>query len=137
MAQAGQVAPRFTLPDGEFRPFPLKAYLGRPVLVAFFPAAFSPPCTREMTALQARLPTFEAANVQLVGISVDGPYALRAFARQYGITFPLVSDFHRETIKAYGVEDENFLGLQGTARRAIFLVDPGGHDPVSLGSTET
>ena len=69
MAETGQLAPRFTLPDGEFRPFSLKAYLGRPVLLAFFPAAFSPPCVREMAALQARLPAFEAANVaRLVGL---------------------------------------------------------------------
>jgi len=123
MVETGDQAPRFTLPDGEFRPFVLKAYLGRPVLLAFFPAAFSPVCTREILALQARLQQFDVAGAQVAGISVDGPYALNGFAHQHGVRFPLLSDFHRETIRAYGVEDANFLGLQGVAKRAIFLID--------------
>lgn len=123
MVETGDQAPRFTLPDGEFRPFALKAYLGRPVLLAFFPAAFSPVCTRELLALQARLQRFDSAGAQVAGISVDGPYTLGAFAQQHGLRFPLLSDFHRETIRAYGVEDPNFLGLQGVARRAVFQID--------------
>lgn len=127
MLDTGDPAPRFTLPDAEFRPFALKAYLGRPVLLVFFPAAFSPVCTHEMDELQTRLPALEGARVQVAGVSVDGPYALRAFARQRGITFPLLSDFHRETIRLYDVEDSNFLGLQGLAKRAIFLIDAEGN----------
>jgi peroxiredoxin len=123
MVGVGQEALPFTLPDAEFRPFALKAYRGRPVLLAFFPAAFSPVCVSELAELQKRLPAFEAAGVLVAGISVDGPYALLACARQYGITFPLLSDFHREVIRAYGVEDPDFLGLQGVARRAVFLID--------------
>jgi len=91
--------------------------------LAFFPAVFSPVCTREMVELQRRLPALEAAGVQVAGISVDGPYTVRALARQHGITFPLLSDFHREAIRAYGVVDADFLGLQGVARRAVFLLD--------------
>ncbi|MGH2404558.1 MAG: redoxin domain-containing protein [bacterium] len=125
-ANVGESPPTFTLPDGEFRPFPLKAYLGRPVLLAFVPAVFSPICTREILALQERLAALETANVQVAGISVDGPYALRAFARQHGVAFPLLSDFHRETIQAYDVEDTDFLGLRGVARRATFLIDAEG-----------
>ena len=124
--EVGHEAPRFTLPDTEFRPFPLKAYLGRPVLLAFFPAAFSPVCTAELSELQRRLPGLEVVRVQVAGISVDGPYALRAFAEAHGITFPLLSDFHRDTIRAYGVEDSNFLGLRDVARRALFLIDAAG-----------
>lgn len=123
MVEVGGEAPRFTLPDSEFRPFPLKAYRGRPVLLAFFPAAFSPVCTREIVEIQRRLPTLEASDVQVAGISVDGPYTLRAFAAQHAVTFPLLSDFHRETIRAFGVEDTNFLGLQGVAQRALFVID--------------
>lgn len=122
----GGEGPRFTLPDTEFRPFPLKAYFGRPVLLAFLPAAFSPVCTAELSELQRRLPGLDAAGVQVAGISVDSPYALRAFAREHGITFALLSDFHRDTIRAYGVEDSNFLGLRGVARRALFLIDAEG-----------
>lgn len=94
VVDVGQPAPRFTLPDGEFRPFPPKACLGRPVLLAFFPAVFSPPCTAELLDLQGRLP-----------------------ARQHGIAFPLLGDFHRETIRAYEVEDTDFLGLRGVAEK--------------------
>lgn len=123
MGDVDQPALTFALPDGEFRPFPLRAYLGRSVLLAFVPAFFSPVCSREIVALQERLAVLEATNVQVAGISVDGPYALRAFVRQHGIAFPLLSDFHRETIRAYDVEDTDFLGLRGVARRAIFLID--------------
>lgn len=126
MVDRGQQAPRFNLPDSQFRPFPLEAYLGRPVVLVFFPAVFSPVCTRELAELQTRLPALASRGVQVAGISVDGPYALRAFAQQHGISFPLLSDFHRETIRAYEIEDPNFLGLQGAARRAIFLVDADG-----------
>jgi peroxiredoxin len=126
MMKNGEQAPRFTLPDAEFRPFALRAVIGRPVMLAFFPAAFSPVCTRELDELQRRLPDLEAAGIQVAGISVDGPYALRAFAEQHSITFPLLSDFHRETIRAYGVEDPTFLGLQGVAKRALFLLDAEG-----------
>lgn len=123
MNEADQPAARFTLPDGEFRPFPLKAYLGKPVLLAFVPAVFSPACSREILALQERLAAPQFTNVQVAAISVDSPYTLRAFARQHDIAFPLLSDFHRETIRAYDVEDPDFLGLRGVARRAIFLID--------------
>lgn len=125
MVETGDQAPRFTLPDGEFRPFALKAYLGRPVLLAFFPAAFSPVCTREILALQARLQRFDAGGAQVAGISVDGPYALNGFAQQHDVRFPLLSDFHRETIRAYGVEDPNFLGLQGVVRYRCVADRPG------------
>ena len=126
MPELGDEAPRFTLPDAEFRPFALKAFRGRPVLLAFFPAAFSPVCTREVLELQKRLVGFDAVRVQVAGVSVDGPYALRAFASAHGLAFPLLSDFHRETIRLYGLEDDNFLGLRGVSRRAVFVIDPEG-----------
>lgn len=126
MPEPGDEAPRFTLPDAEFRPFALKAFRGRPVLLVFFPAAFSPACTQRVLELQRRLAGLDAMHVQVAGVSVDGPYALRAFASACRLAFPLLSDFHRETTRLYGLEDDNFLGLRGVSRPAVFLIDPDG-----------
>ena len=92
------------------------------VVVAFFPAAFSPGCTNEMKQYQASHGAFTSANTQILGISVDSTWSNRAFREQLGVEFPILSDWKREAARAYGLLDEN----SGVARRATFVVDKGG-----------
>jgi peroxiredoxin len=92
------------------------------VVVAFFPAAFSPGCTNEMKQYQTAHGTFTAANTTILGVSVDSTWSNRAFREQLGVQFPILSDWKRETARAYGLLDET----RGTARRATFVVDKAG-----------
>jgi peroxiredoxin len=92
------------------------------VVVAFFPAAFSPGCTNEMKAYQTAHGTFTSANTTILGVSVDSTWSNRAFREQLGVEFPILSDWKRDTARQYGLLDES----SGVARRATFVVDKTG-----------
>lgn len=101
----------------------LDQYRGKQtVVVAFFPAAFSPGCTNELEQYQANASRTSAANTVVLGVSVDSTWANRAFREQLGAEFPILSDFKREAARAYGVLNE----ATGVARRATFVIDPDG-----------
>ena len=98
-----------------------------PVVLAFFPGAFTPPCTNEMVALQERLDAFEAAGATVLGVSADSPFSQGAFREEHGIEFDLVSDTAADAIREYGLEmDIPDLGLYGIANRAVFVLDDKG-----------
>jgi peroxiredoxin len=130
MVSESDTAPTFTatLANGDLEPFDLEAYLGDgPVVLAFFPGAFTPPCSNEMVALQGHLDAFEAAGATLLGVSADSAFSLNAFREEHGIEFDLVSDMSREAIDAYDLEiDIDDLGLHGVANRAVFVLDEDG-----------
>ena len=113
--QVGDVAPDFTLTDQHGRPASLSAQVG-PVLVVFFPAAFTPVCHDELRALRDL-----AGRACVWGVSCDSMFVLRALDDAERLDFPLLSDFwpHGEVARAYGALDEE----RGTARRLSFLVD--------------
>lgn len=126
----GETAPTFTATVGtsDHDPFDLDDALGDgPVVLAFFPGAFTPPCTNEMVALQERLDDFEDAGATVLGVSADSPFAQGAFRDEQGIEFTLVSDMAREAIRDYDLEiDIADLGLHGIANRAVFVLDESG-----------
>lgn len=123
MPQVGQEAPDFKLkgPGGSF--YTLSEYRGdKHVVLVFYPLAFSSTCSHQLPEIQKELARFEAADATVFGISVDSHYSNTAFARQLGLTFPLLSDWKHETAKAYGV----FLPESGYANRVTFVVDKAG-----------
>lgn len=122
--QPGVPAPDFDLPATTARQLRLSALRGRPVVLVFYPADFSPGCTSQLNLYQEALEDFEAYGAQLVGISSDGVWSHRAFAEARHLTFPLVSDFwpHGQTARAYGV----FRQQDGICERALFLIDCAG-----------
>jgi peroxiredoxin len=128
--ETGDTAPTFTATVGtsDHEPFDLDDVLGDgPVVLAFFPGAFTPPCTNEMIALQERLDEFESAGATVLGVSADSPFSQGAFREEHGIEFDLVSDMSGEVIRTYGVElDIADLGLHGTANRSVFVIDDEG-----------
>jgi len=130
MVSTGDTAPTFTATIGtsDHEPFDLDDHLGDgPVVLAFFPGAFTPPCTNEMIAFQEHADAFEAAGATLFGISADSPFSLGAFREDHGIEFDLVSDMAGDAIRAYGLEMEiPDLGLYGIANRAVFVLDGDG-----------
>jgi peroxiredoxin len=125
-AELGAKAPDFTLTSHERQPVTLSAQRGHPVVLAFFPAAFSSVCTKELCTFRDSLSRLNDAQAQVYGISVDTFFALKAFHDQQQLTFPLLSDFNKQAIRDYGVFNEDMIGLKGIAKRAVFLIDGAG-----------
>jgi peroxiredoxin len=120
----GTVAPDFELPTGPDERAALSAFRGRPVILAFYPADWSPVCTDQMALYQEVMPEFQAYGAQLFGISVDGVWCHRAFAKSRNLAFPLLSDFEPkgEVSRAYGA----YRYGDGTSERALFVLGPDG-----------
>jgi len=122
----GSKAPDFTLMSDDRQPVTLSALRGRPVVLAFFPAAFSSVCTKELCTFRDSLGRLNRADAQVFGISVDTFFTLKAFHDQQQLTFPLLSDFNKQAIRDYGVFNEDMIGLKGIAKRAVFVIDKDG-----------
>jgi peroxiredoxin len=122
--EAGTPAPDFTLVDQDGGHVSLSDFRGRTVLLAFYPADFSPVCTDQLSVYQDRLGQFEERGVQVLGISVDGAFCHKAFQSHLSLTIPLLADFHPkgEVAKAYGIWSEDF----GQSGRGLVLVAPDG-----------
>lgn len=118
-------APDFELPGTGDTTYRLSDYLaqGKSVVLAFYPADWSPVCTSELSLFQEVLPEFERLGAQILGISVDNRWSHEAWAKSLGLAYPLLSDFHPkgEVAKKYGV-----LRDDGVAERALFVIDPEG-----------
>jgi peroxiredoxin len=108
------------------QPVTLGEALGRPVVLAFFPAAFSSTCTKELCTFRDSLGKLNRADAQVFGISVDTFFALKAFHDHEQLAFPLLCDFNKQVIRAYDVFNEDMIGLKGIAKRAVFVLDQDG-----------
>ncbi|MGC2309594.1 MAG: redoxin domain-containing protein [Nitrososphaeraceae archaeon] len=124
----GQEAPSFQLPDVEMKSRSLEEFRGKKLVIAFFPAAESPVCTTEMCALRDSLATLKSLGAQVVGISVDGPFANKIFTENRHLNFPILSDYKREVINKYGIVMANLGPLEGydAAKRSVFVLDENG-----------
>ena len=96
------------------------------MVLAFFPAAFSSVCAKEMCTFRDSMAQLGKANAQVYGISVDTFFTLKAFHDHEKLTFPLLSDFNKQVIRDYGVFNEDMIGLKGIAKRAVFVIDKDG-----------
>ena len=103
-------------------------------VVLFFPLAFTSVCTKEMCDLTAGLNAYQDLGAEVIGISVDSPFAQEAWSKQNGIKVTLLSDLNKTVIKAYDVVLPNLLGMYETAARAAFVV---GRDGVIKYSEQT
>jgi peroxiredoxin len=125
--QVGAAAPDFSLPVTGGGAFTLsQRFREGPVVVAFFPFAFSSTCTDELCTFTDDVEAYAEHGATVVGVSCDARYTLEAYAKAHGIRVPLASDFDKRTAKAYGVLNPDHKGLGATARRSVFVVDPGG-----------
>ena len=122
----GSQAPDFTLTSHDRQPITLSQQRGKPVVLAFFPAAFSSVCAKELCTFRDSLARLNKANAEVFGISVDTFFALKAFHDQQQLTFPLLSDFNKQVIREYGVFNEDMIGLKGIAKRSTFVIDKDG-----------
>ncbi|MDP9308044.1 MAG: redoxin domain-containing protein [Actinomycetota bacterium] len=121
---AGMQAPDFTLQSAPEKSTSLTDFQGRPLIIAFYPADWSPVCSDQMALYNQVLPEFQRYGAAIVGISVDSAWCHRAFAADRKLRFPLLADFEPkgEVARRYGVYDRP----EGTSERALFVVDGNG-----------
>lgn len=121
---AGTAAPDFVLASTPDQKVALSDLRGQPVILAFYPADWSPVCSDQMSLYQEVLPEFERFDAELLGISVDGVWSHLAFAKDRKLHFPLLADFEPKgaVAKSYGV----YAFHEGTSERALFVIDRDG-----------
>lgn len=125
--KVGDTAPDATLYNLPEEPaVHLKDYAGQPLVLLFFPLAFSSVCTREICGVAEDYGIYERLGAQVLGISVDSPYVNQKFAEACHAPFPVLSDFNREASAAYGVLRDELNGLKGVSERAAFVVGKDG-----------
>ncbi len=125
----GQKAPGFSLPDTEGTARSLGEFTEKgTVVLTFFPFAFSGVCDKEMCTFRDGFAGLAASGTQIVGVSVDSAFTLKAFAQTYNLQFPLLSDFGKKVAKLYGVLQDKWVGMgyRGVAKRSVFVVDKKG-----------
>jgi glutaredoxin-dependent peroxiredoxin len=122
-------APDFDLPDINMKSHRLSQHLGKKIILAFFPAAESPVCTAEMCTFRDSLSELRSYGAEIIGISVDGPFANKIFVENRHLNFPVLSDYKRETISKYGIimKDLGPLKEYNAAKRSIFIIDEAGN----------
>ncbi|KTG09998.1 peroxiredoxin [Haloprofundus marisrubri] len=130
MVDVGDDAPDFTVPlaDGDVGSFTLSERLDEaPLVLAFFPAAFTGTCTNEMQTFRDKIAAFESVDATVYGLSIDTPFALNEFRRQNELNFPLLSDTNRAVVDKYDISmDFASLGVDNVAKRAVFVVGSDG-----------
>ncbi len=126
-ASVGQKAPDFALNDTDKKVHKLADYKGKNVVLLFFPAAFTGVCTKELCQSRDELSYYNGMNAVVLGISVDMLFSLGKFREANNLNFPLLSDFNKEAINAYGISMDNFsVGFKGVAKRSSFVIDKDG-----------
>jgi peroxiredoxin len=136
MISAGEPAPDFTLRNQDGEDVSLSDFRGRKVLIVFYPFDFSFVCTDQLSTYQDIKPALGEKNVEMIGISIDHPYAHKAFREKLGIDTTLLADFEPkgEVARAYG----SYVDQVGMANRTLVLIDENGvvewaHESPSLG----
>ncbi|MBM3223861.1 MAG: peroxiredoxin [Candidatus Tectomicrobia bacterium] len=125
--QIGQEAPDFTLKNTEREDVTLSRLRGeKNVVVLFVPFAFTGVCTNELCSVRDSLSHYATLNAEVLAISVDSPFAQKQWKDKENLNFTLLSDFNREACRAYGAYYDNFIGFQGVAKRAAFVIDKAG-----------
>jgi peroxiredoxin len=124
MIEPGERAPGFSLPNHKGEQVSLAEFGGRPLMLAFYPNDFSPVCSDQLSIYQEVKPELDAAELELVGVSVDHSWAHRAFRKQLGLDFTLLADFHPkgQVTRSYGAYLEDY----GTGNRSLVLIDGDG-----------
>ena len=123
----GAKAPDFTLPNQDRENVTLSDQLkSGPVVLAFFPAAFSSVCQQEMCTFRDSMTELNASSAKVLGVSTDTFFAQKAWADAQKLNFPLLSDYNKDVIRKYGVVNPDMIGLKDIAKRAVFVIDRNG-----------
>lgn len=127
MVKVGEKAPHFALQNTEGSVLNLSDYVGKgPIVVLFFPLAFTGVCTTEMCTIRDNMKAMNESEATVFGISVDSFFTLGQFRSMNNLNFDLLSDFNKKAISAYGVYNGDFFGMDGVANRSAFVIDKDG-----------
>ena len=125
--EIGQPAPDFTLFDSEKKKLTLSELKGQPVLLLFFPLAFTSTCTAELCSVRDDLAWYNNVNARVFGISVDALHTLARYKEEQHLNFTLLSDFNKDVSRAYGSIYELFgYNMKGVSKRSAFVIDKDG-----------
>lgn len=127
--QKGEKAPDVTLPSHDNRQVSLaEEWSQGPVVLLFFPLAFTSTCTREMCTVRDDIGSYTGVNGRVIAVSVDSPFVLARFREEIGANYLFLSDFNREASQAFGVQRQGPLGpgLMGASDRAAFVIGQDG-----------
>lgn len=123
----GQAAPAFNLFNSEKEEVSLSSFLGKKVIIHFFPQAFTGVCTTQLCTMRDNLNYYTDLNAVVLGISVDSVFTLEKFKAEQNYNFSLLSDFNKEVSKAYdAIYDSWILNMNGVSKRAAFVIDSNG-----------
>ena len=127
MIEIGQQAPDFTLYDSEKKQVTLSAQKGHPVVLLFFPLAFTSTCTKELCQVRDEIGWYNNIDAKVFGISVDSLHTLARYKADQQLNFTLLSDFNKEVSLAYDSIYEQFgYGMKGVSKRSAFVIDQNG-----------
>ena len=122
--EIGQKAPEFSLYNSDKNKVNLADFKGKKVVLLFFPQAFSGICTSELCSVRDDIGRYEQADAQVIAISVDSVNALNRFKQDQNYNFPLLSDFNKETSRAYdAIYEQWVLDMKGVSKRSAFVID--------------
>jgi peroxiredoxin len=120
-------APNFTLKNTENSDVSLSKFKGhKNVVLLFFPLAFSQVCTQELCSTRDNYKIYDSLDAEVLGISVDSFFTLKAFKQSNNLNFSLLSDFNKEVCTNYNVLYEDFFGMKGVAKRSVFVINKEG-----------
>ena len=128
MPQLNEKAPLFELKNTKKEAVSLSEHIGKPIVLAFFPGAFTGVCDTEMCTLRDNMAKFNDLDTKVLGISVDSPWANGAFSKEYDLNFDLLSDYNRDVVREYDVIFNGLGGLEGyeSSNRAVIIIDSEG-----------
>lgn len=125
--KTGDKAPNFKLYNSEKKEVSLDDFNGQNLVLLFFPQAFTSVCTKELCSTRDDIAQYQKLNAQVLAISVDSVFTLAKFKEDQMLNFPLLSDFNKETSRAYETLYEDWiLGMRGVSKRSAFVIDKNG-----------
>lgn len=117
----------FTLKDTKLKDVTLSSYEGKKnVVLLFFPLAFSSVCTTELCTTRDNMKLYNSLDAEVIAISVDSTFSLKAFKEANNLNFTLLSDFNKDVSDAYGVLYEDYFGMKGVSKRSVFVINKSG-----------
>lgn len=128
MVNIGSPAPDFKAFNQKKEEVSLASLKGKRVVLAFFPAAFTGVCEKELCTFRDSMANFNDMDATVLGVSVDSPFSNAAFAEKNNLNFDILCDYDRSMVSAYGVNHDDFAGMPGytAAKRSVFILDKDG-----------